>query len=391
VSDEPAPRTTVNERVLVHLREAWVGQPSAPPASTQEGIATALAIRANHVSRAVRTLLAEGLVSRENARVRGEVRRRKVYALTSSGRQLADRLYADALHRQVVLQEAGQVAQRLPVATAVRLPGGPFSVTQVLTAMQATGTLRLSSLRGAAPALRLARVESGLPPPEALVGRAEEREAIAAWLRSSVPVLAVTGPVGCGKTALVAQAFREAAEGCHALWHTVTSGDTPASLAATLERFLDRMGKGSAHGKAPVPLAAGLRHRLRGQPALLVFDGVSAAGREAADWLHAACEAAAEAGAKVILATHRAPPAWAAWRVRGILEELPVHGLSMEDARLLVGPALPEAQLARLHRLAGGNALALRLASLSFKEATDEGLSDSEKSLLGFLRATRGR
>ena len=57
------PRATVNERLLVHLRESWVGQSGPPQGSTQEGIARALGIRSNHVSRAVAILVRGGLVT----------------------------------------------------------------------------------------------------------------------------------------------------------------------------------------------------------------------------------------------------------------------------------------------------------------------------------------
>src|SRR3989304_5675207 len=80
------PRATVNERLLVHLRESWVGQSGPPQGSTQEGIARALGIRSNHVSRAVAMLVRGGLVTQATERVRGELRKRKVYALTAQGR-----------------------------------------------------------------------------------------------------------------------------------------------------------------------------------------------------------------------------------------------------------------------------------------------------------------
>jgi len=382
-------KVTVNERLLVHLREAWVGSPAAPPTSTQEGIARALGIRENHVSRAVRTLLREGLVEQETARVRGEIRKRKVYALTSNGRSLADRLYADLLRREVLLEDAAR-GSALPISGAMRLPGGPFSVTQILTAMRDGSTLRTSTLRTRTPREILVFVESGLPPPEQVLGRSSEREALVSWLASSTPLLAVTGQRGMGKTTLLASFFRSASETHHALWHTLGPGDGPASLSALVGRFLERLGKSpAAAGKAPVPVVAELARRLRGQRAILVFDALGEADPAVAAWVASAAEAVAEAGAKAVLISDRSRPEWSRWHLRGLLEEIAVHGMSLEDARALVGPALPDPQLGRLHRLAGGNPLALRLAALSWKDTREGDLSESERALLGYLKVTR--
>ena len=140
------PRATVNERLLIHLREAWIGQPGPPQASTQDGIARALRIRSNHVSRAVAALVRSGLVTQSTERVRGELRKRKVYALTAQGRALADRLHAELCKKEILLLSAGSES-RLLVGETLRLPGGPFTLSQVLTALKDGHVLAPTALR----------------------------------------------------------------------------------------------------------------------------------------------------------------------------------------------------------------------------------------------------
>jgi len=378
-------KVTVNERLLVHLREAWIGQPAPTPAATQGGIARALGIRANHVSRSVATLLREGLVEETTARVRGEVRRRKVYSLSSSGRELADRLYGDVARRPVTVEE-GNRSSRITVESATRLPNGPRTVTGVLTALREGSVLRPGDTKRKG-AVALALVEVGLPPPEALVGRDVERAALQTWHASSVSILSVVGPRGVGKTALLAGFFRKAAESSHAFWKTLGPEDGPVSLAPILSAFLDKIGR-SARGSAPVPLSAVLDQRLRGQEALLLFDGLDDASPETKAWVTGVATSAAKAGAKTILIADKPVREWQALRTRGVLQELRLEGLTVDEARLLLGPSLPDDQLRRLHRLAAGNPLALRLAGLSWKESTGADLSDSERTLLSYLRAT---
>jgi hypothetical protein len=135
-------------------------------------------------------------------------------------------------------------------------------------------------------------------------------------------------------------------------------------------------------------LSVEIGRRLRGQEALFVFDGLDEAGPETKAWVTGMATSAAEAGVKALLIAATPLREWQALRTRGVLQELRLEGLSVDEARQLLGPSMPEEQLRRLHRLALGNPLALRLAGLSWKESTGADLSDSERTLLSYLRAT---
>ena len=78
---------TVNERLLLHLLECSANRDvmDAPFALTQEGIAQALGIRVNHVSRAVKALQSQRCVTESTAHIHGEARKRKVYMISHEG------------------------------------------------------------------------------------------------------------------------------------------------------------------------------------------------------------------------------------------------------------------------------------------------------------------
>ena len=166
---------TVNERVLLHLRESGVARDSTDAyLVTQPGIAEALGIRVNHVSRAVKQLIRERLISEGIARVRGEVRKRKVYAVTSEGHALAQRLAGEVGARRVVAVDAS--GERALTALEAKRLLAPPTLSRLLAAVDAEGRVDLRR-SAAAPAREPARFEEGRPAPRPLVGRAEEAEA----------------------------------------------------------------------------------------------------------------------------------------------------------------------------------------------------------------------
>src|SRR5690348_2131901 len=98
---------TLADRVLAHLAAHPIepDAPSVPREVTQDGIADALGnVRVAHVSRALKQLLADGLVTAHLAHPAGGARRARAHALTDKGREAAKSLpampaVAPAAHR----------------------------------------------------------------------------------------------------------------------------------------------------------------------------------------------------------------------------------------------------------------------------------------------------
>jgi len=94
------------DRVILHLSDFPAptgGEGGFPGGITQDGIARRTGLGRAHVALALKSLREEGLVEELKGRVAGEARRRKVYALTVPGRDLARRTLAAVMEQEVAL------------------------------------------------------------------------------------------------------------------------------------------------------------------------------------------------------------------------------------------------------------------------------------------------
>ena len=92
------------DRILLHLSDFPAptgGEGGFPAGLTQDGIAARTGLGRAHVALALKSLREESLVEELKGRVAGEARRRKVYALSAPGRDLAGRTLAVVLDQQI--------------------------------------------------------------------------------------------------------------------------------------------------------------------------------------------------------------------------------------------------------------------------------------------------
>lgn len=374
---------TVNERVLLHLRESGVARDTVDAYPlTQPGIAETLGIRVNHVSRAVKQLIRQRLVTEGTARIRGEVRRRKVYAVTPEGHALAQRLMGEVSQRLVVAVDAE--GERSMTAADARHRVSPPTLTRLLTAIDAEG--RLDLRKPHTPATREpVRFEEGRPAPRALAGRDDELAVVSAWLRDGPPILAVIGPHGIGKSALASAGI---GDDLPEFWWSLRGGDTPASFLHGLAAWLAALGKGDLRARLakepPDSREVGkvVGRDLRGTNAVLVLDDAHVACRELAPYLDAIVESAAGAGCRVAVTAEAPLPRRKGLLADGLLRELPLEGLDRTAARAVL-PDADAKEFEKAYRLTKGNPLSLKLvgAEKTFGEFTPE-----ERALLKVLK-----
>jgi ATP/maltotriose-dependent transcriptional regulator MalT/DNA-binding MarR family transcriptional regulator len=367
---------TVGERIVVHLSGflRHLDAYEVPPEMTQDGIGAALGISRAHVALELKRLKTAGKVEERMAHVANARTRRKVYALTPAGQEIARRMREYARARPVVLIT----------------PEG----TRDATGEEALDTLRRNGVReslgiqriltGNVVDLRPHEAPPAQPPPgRAFFGRSPEQERLRDWLHDGPqPVAIIVGVAGIGKSALLTKVL--AGETRPVLFRRLYQHDDGHGILSTFADFLARQGRRrlktvlSRPAYDPVEAVAVLREDLAGcVVALDDFHACPPAEGLVSSLLEKplAC--------KLVVST-RVHPAFAE---RGILQEdailtVPLVGLDEDASRELLAhrrPGLPPGDVAHVLGVTHGHPLALELFAAS---GLDAGALETERFVL---------
>ena len=224
----PRVNVPVVDRIMLHLWEQdhQADHYIVTQEVTRPGIAEVCAIHPPNVSRSMRELMAEGLVSEHTRSIRGENRRQKTWQLTEDGREEA-RERIESLRSSPIL-----IRGRDGTLLEVRADEAPskletnLSLLQVLMHAQHEGVLNFGDIRfgaivasgeeqqGPGSITLLAGAHSTydtLPPKTRNVhGRDSEKAQLDDWITSEVPLFVISGIAGCGKTTLASYWLEEA-------------------------------------------------------------------------------------------------------------------------------------------------------------------------------------
>ncbi len=360
-------RLTVKERVLLHLLECGQSAEDAEvsPDLAQEGVAQGAGIEVRHFSQFVRPLIKDGLVSERRAHVTGIRQRRKVYALTASGRATAIRL-RDKVRTQVIRIRDGDAVREGSLDQALREIGRGASLLEVARQVQEAGILDLQVARRP-PEPGFVEQVSDAPRTGTFVGRREELSEITR--EDGRPrVIVIRGIAGIGKTALASKACDLARGRRNLFWHRIRPWESTSTVLAHLGRFLDALDRpalSSIVKRGDVGLAAEvLRQDLPDTRALLVFDDAHEASRETLDVLRMLTEATASApDVKVLILTRRVLSFYDARDsvIRGVVKEIELPGLTPVESAVLLSEGGASTKLVGLARRLAGHPLLIEL------------------------------
>jgi hypothetical protein len=382
---------TINERVLLHIYERSTvrGVLEAPFPLTQQGIARALGMRVNHVSRAVKALQTQNFVTEQTARVRGEVRKRKVYLISHEGHAIAQALVNDLGRRLVLVRDERGVAREMAMVETRKLPGGPHSLTDILSNLDDAGVSDLSHLARGQAAVPLSHFEEGRPHGETFYGRTRELAKIAEWLASPTPAIHVVGPRGIGKSTLLTRALEAFEADRHTFWYTAEEDERPETILRALGAFLNSLGRGELSGRL---MDRSLLDReterilARDWPAtncVLVLDDADRAPPEVLRMLLGMIR---NRGGKIVLTSEAPLPDLARLRAAGEVQTLPLPGLDKQDCRRFAPKGMAQEEFEKVYRLSGGNPLSIRLLAADALEGLGAQFTPEERALLRILK-----
>ena len=251
----PRVNVPVVDRIMLHL---WEHDHQADhyivtQEVTRPGIAEVCAMHPPNVSRSMRELMSEGLVSEHTRSIRGEDRRQKTWQLTQDGREDA-RERIESLRSTPIL-----IRGRDGTLLEVRADQAPskletnLSLLQVLMHAQHEGVLNFGDIRfGAIVASGEEQQEPGsitllagahstydtLPPKTRSVhGRDSEKAQLDDWIKSETPLFVISGIAGCGKTTLASYWLEEAiSSGLNreVMYYPCQPWDSPLGIATSL-------------------------------------------------------------------------------------------------------------------------------------------------------------
>ena len=412
VTSDMRVHVSVSDRILVHL---WEQDHQADHylvtfEMTRPGIAEVCALHLPNVSRTMKELISEGLVSEHTRAVRGEERRQKTWQLTDEGRKTA-RIRIEKLRSMKVLirDKKGKLLEIRADEASKKLQT-ELTLLQVLMHAQHEGVLNFGDIRfgaiirseesnspGSISLLSGAHSTYHNRPPETreVHGRSSEKETINRWYKSKIPMFVLSGIAGCGKTTLVSfwmkNLFASNKE-IDAMYYPCQPWDTSLGIATSL---LHRMGVGSDDISSDpygilesLPLKPGaifnldlFRRRLTAHLSdekkllsnnfselLVILDDVHNIGTDGANFFGSLLQVSESTQMRLLLIS-RTNLAFYDRRdvhTRGKVEELILSGLNLEEIKEWIAELeiSNDAPIEEIFTVTGGHPLALELLEI---------------------------
>ncbi len=253
--NELGPNVPVSDRILLHLWEQdhQADHYIVSGEVTRSGIAESCAMHPPNVSRAMRKLSSDGLISQHTRTVRGDNRRQKTWQLTDEGRDTALERISDLRSIQVLIRsKEGKILEIRADEAADKLRAG-LSLLQILMHAQHEGALSFGDIRFGA---LVSKEEQGPPPGSLSIlsgahstyhnrppktrtvhGRKKEKDIINNWYESKTPLFSLSGIAGCGKTTLVSDCVEDLLKSdisLKAMYYPCQPWDSPIGIATSL-------------------------------------------------------------------------------------------------------------------------------------------------------------
>ncbi len=289
---------TSKEKVVIHLLDyhKFRHDSAAPEEVTQDGIAEAIDVGRNNVSKVVRDLVKEDILTVQKKHVRGMKRIRKVYFLTHMGFQHGVSLKEEIESVGVTVVDFDQEETEDQVGRLNMYLPNSYSLIELASAVT-RGTFDCPSFYESKKKeeRRFVDYTDRKPTVREFFGREQELEKLEDFIeKDEANILSVFGIAGIGKTTLLAKFAQDVRSKIHVFWYKVHEWVTPKILLNPLAEFLSNIGKkglerylSQTDALSMGELCTILESDLKGVSSLIIIDDIQNAGEEVRGLLRA--------------------------------------------------------------------------------------------------------
>ncbi|MFQ5883586.1 MAG: ATP-binding protein [Thermoplasmata archaeon] len=353
VHDMTGEGLTVNEKILLHLKDCRSSRENLSPGATQEGIARGVDIRRSHVPRAVKKLVSEGSIEEIKGRLPGKARKVKMYILTEPGMRIAREISEEIEKERVIIIGVEETEMTIRDARLA------FEMTtlEILRNMSPEGVLEIPE------EMEEEEIE--------FLDRKEELSEMRDWLNRDTALLVIYGPEGFGKTRL-ARRFLKMLKKFDICWKELSEDDSTYELFQTISEYLARRGSKRAlelfeDGDID-DLLSSLPEEMASIRSVYVFDNYFHLGEDVVDFFSYLTKSSNKLkDSRVLILAREATPSYCRFYTkdsveRELVREIHLKGLDEENSKLLLGqPDIDEESFRRVYLLTKGCPLYLQL------------------------------
>ncbi len=366
---------TVRERVLLHLLayQRYLQDSDAPASSTQEGIADAVEVGRNNVSKVVNALASEDVIEVHTKHVKGFASVKKVYFLTQKGYQAALELKADLERTKIsIIDFDGKTHEEEMSKLSLFLPKRYAFLDLALGVSRGQFDCASFHEGKSKEERRFVDYTDRKPTVRTFYGRQQELQKLASFLDSDTArMLVVCGIPGIGKTTLLAKFVQDVREQRNVYWYRVHEWVNLKILLTPIAEFLSQLGRKGLEryiSRTDTPsvgeVSSILETELKDLPTVFIIDDVQKADRSVQDFLTAMVGVFESLEHVSIICTSREIPSFYSRSAvfEGRVSEMMLDGLDLDSSlKLMRGRELPEVDLLDIYKATRGHPLFLEL------------------------------
>jgi hypothetical protein len=344
----------MRERVILHLLgyHKYLQDSDAPAALTQEGIADAVDVGRNNVSKVANSLVEEGVAEVYTKHVKGFPSVKKVYFLTQKGYLGALELKADLERTKIIIidfdgkaheEEIGKLSLFLPKRYGFLELASGVSRGRFDCASFHEGKVKEER--------RFVDYTNRKPTIRNFYGRQKELDKLASFLDTDyAKVMVVHGIPGIGKTTLIAKFVQDIREHRNVYWYRVHEWVTLKILLTPIAEFLSQLGRkgleryvSRTESPSVGEVCSLLEIDLKDLPTVFIIDDVQKADPSIQEFLTALMGVLETLNLVSIICTSREIPSFYTRSAvfKGQVWELTLEGLDMHYPR-------PKADLSKI-------------------------------------------